>query len=240
MPAFAPFTLTHGLAFACSLAAIIGFAVLGRHLHRRADLAEARRFEILLGLFTLLAALAVNLWWCWPGRFTWGKSLPLELCDLAFIVAGISMLWTTRWWQMLVVFWGLGLSTQGLVTPTLTDGPDRAYFYVFWYQHAAIVGAAVYHLVARGYRPTWGDYWRVCGVSYVYLAVAMLANHVLHANYGRVGADQPGSEKTIVSLLGEWPLRVVWIALLVHVVFAIVLAATNWNGLRTPLGRARD
>ncbi len=54
---------------------------------------------------------------------TIGRSVPLNLTDLATAVAAYA-LWSQRHWAFaLTYYWGLVLSTQALISPVLT-GPD--------------------------------------------------------------------------------------------------------------------
>ena len=54
-----------------------------------------------------------------PGRLRPGSSLPLELCDLAWMTA-VWALWTRRPLPTaLTYYWGLTLTVQGILTPSL-------------------------------------------------------------------------------------------------------------------------
>ena len=93
-----------------------------------------------------------------PGDFDVGTSLPLQLCDLAWIAA-IVALWTRhRAATALVYFWGLTLTVQGILTPSLSElFPDPRYF-MFWGMHFFTVWAAVYLTFGLGVRPGWRSY----------------------------------------------------------------------------------
>ena len=57
-----------------------------------------------------------------PGDFDLGTSLPIALCDLAWIAA-VWALWThQRLPVSLTYYWGLTLSIQGILTPSLGHG----------------------------------------------------------------------------------------------------------------------
>src|SRR5205085_885108 len=61
--------------------------------------------------------------WMWNVSY----SLPLQLCDLAWITA-VYALWTRRRWaHALLYYWGLTLSSQAFITPELAapDFPSR-------------------------------------------------------------------------------------------------------------------
>ncbi|MGD9689612.1 MAG: TIGR02206 family membrane protein [Phycisphaerales bacterium] len=229
-PAFVPFSPTHAWAVVAFAACTIALVLYARP--RRGSTA-VRRVEIALGSFNLVCWVLIAAWWLRPSNFTWQVALPLQVCDLAALLAPITMLWPRRLFSTLLFFWGFGLSSQAFATPTLAQGPGDLYFWIFWYQHAAIVGGAVYEVAVRGYRPGWRDYWIAIGISYAYLAMALSVNAALGSNYGYVGRDRPGVP-TALDLLGPWPMRVVWIVLIVHVAFAALTLPAWWLARRRP------
>ncbi len=54
-----------------------------------------------------------------PGRFDPGLSLPIQLCDLAWLAAIHALLTRRRWSAALTSYWGLTLSIQPILTPDL-------------------------------------------------------------------------------------------------------------------------
>lgn len=184
--------------------------LIGRRL-RGTDRADA--YDRGVGVFALLAYLIVNAWWFWPTHLKPSQSLPIQVCDMAALCAPIAILAKWRVARALLYFWGLGLSTQGFITPVNEHGPESGEFWMHWLNHGAIIGAAVYDLGVLRFRPTWRD-WRIAVVlGLVYLACIFALNAVTGWNYGYVGSVKP-EVPTIVDHLGEWPLRVVWMALI--------------------------
>ncbi|MEM9066095.1 MAG: TIGR02206 family membrane protein [Planctomycetota bacterium] len=146
-------------------------------------------------------------WWCLPAQFKLSNSLPLQLCDLAGVVAAIAILTRARWARTMIVFWGILLSSWGFITPVLRQGPAEPIFWMFWVNHLAIVGTAVYEIVAARYRPTKTDTLAAIGVSFGYV-VAMVVLNTLEGetfNFGYVGAE--GVDP--INLLGPYPWRLI-------------------------------
>jgi hypothetical integral membrane protein (TIGR02206 family) len=203
MDTFRPFTLTHGavvLAFILLVTATF-VARRSRRATPAGDMLDRR-----VGLLAVIAFVITNAWPLMPFHFRLDWSLPLHGCDVTTLCVPIAILTNWRPARALVYFWGLGLSTQGFITPDLQDGPARMGFWTFWLAHFFVVGGALYD-VARGFRPTWRDYRFVLGVSVAYVALILPLDLVLGVNYGYLGpakSDQP----TIVDALGPWPWRV--------------------------------
>jgi hypothetical integral membrane protein (TIGR02206 family) len=162
---------------------------------------------------------AMNLWWMWPGNFSLGESLPLHVCDLCGILAVVVLARGWRVARTLLYFWGIGLSAWGFITPDLAHGLGSVRFWMFWGNHFIVVVPAIYDVVVGGYRPRWRD-WLVGALgSLGYVAVILPMDIGLGVNYGYVGDSLPG-QATIFDLLGDWPMRTVWIVLLVEALLA--------------------
>ena len=77
-------------------------------------------------------------------NFDLGVTLPLHLCDLAWIAATWA-LWSHRPLPVtLTYFWGLTLTIQGVVTPSLNEDLPHPRYFAFWALHLLIVWSAVY------------------------------------------------------------------------------------------------
>ncbi len=231
----APLTTRFELFTAEHLALIVGFlvvcvalAVLGRrHCGTPAELRFRRGFALLIPCFTVPMQLLQLL----PGDFDLGTSLPLQLCDFAWIAA-IVALWTRHWSATaLVYFWGLTLTVQGIVTPSLGEQlPDPRYF-MFWGMHFATVWAAVYLTFGLRVPVTWRSYRLAVGCTMVWLAVVMTFNAVTGTNYGYL--NRKPSAGSLLDLFGPWPGYVVVEVLVVTGIWALM----TWPWVRATAGR---
>ena len=138
------------------------------------------------------------------GGWTAGKSLPLDLCDVALVIAAISCSWPR--WQLgaeLTYFWGLAGTLQGVLTPDLTEPFPDLRFFEFVVGHIGIVIAALYLVVGRRVTPRPGAVPRVFVVTLAYTSVVGVIDWLLDANYMYL-ARIPGSA-SLLSVLGPWP-----------------------------------
>lgn len=157
-----------------------------------------------------------------PGDFDRGTSLPLQYCDLAWMTA-VYALWTRKpWAAALTYFWGLTLTTQAILTPSLGQQfPDPRYF-MFWGMHFLTVWAAGY-LVASGTTPTWPLYRFTVLVTALWAGVVMVFNGLTGTNYGYLNA-KPESASAL-DLLPAWP---------TYVVIEIAIVCTVWALMTWP------
>lgn len=204
MQTFQPFSLTH----AAVLAGFVALTTVAVMLRRRwRDTPRAQRLDRSLAALAFPACLAVNTWPLLPGHFDWGWSLPLHVCDVATLCVPFALATHHRPVRALLYFWGLGLSTQGFITPDLRDGPAKLGFWMFWLAHYSVVGGAIYDVAGRGFRPTWTDYRTSLVAGLAYVALVLVIDVRLGVNYGYVGPGKPG-QPSIVDALGPWPWRV--------------------------------
>lgn len=164
------------------------------------------------------------------GKYTLEYAVPLQVCDVASLLAPFMLLTSERRLRALVYFWGLGLSSQAFVTPIVRTGPATTEFWLFFIAHWMIVGGALYDTFGRGFRPTWRDFRFAVAVSLTYLALMFPFNIVTGFNIGFLGKPEPGDPVTIADALGPWPLRALWIVIIG--IAAMALAMVPWTFVR--------
>lgn len=150
------------------------------------------------------------------------RSLPLHVCDLAVLIAAGALLFNTRWLRTMLYFWGIGLSTQGFITPVVQRGLGSADFWFFWTNHLQIIGSAVYMLVVMRYRPVRRDFLTAAMISLAYVAAILCFDLALGVNYGYVGNLVPKTP-TLIDKIGPWPRR-----LYIMIGIALTLYAVMW------------
>ena len=141
-----------------------------------------------------------------PGDFDLDSSLPLQLCDFAWITA-VWGLWTHhRLPVALTYYWGLTLTSQGILTPSLGQVFPEPRFFVFWCMHFLIVWSALYLTSVSGSArlARLPDHR---GASAAVWAVVVYAFDVAPtSNYGYL-VRKPGSA-SLLDPLGPWPVYV--------------------------------
>ena len=215
---FQPFSAHHAIVFVAAGSVVAVFIGLGR---RWRDSTRERAWRTLWGIGIIVTQAVTITWWALPGQFDLSVSLPLHLCDLTVWVGAVALLAPSRIARNLMYFWGLGLSTQAFFTPTLQQGAGQMEYWLFWVQHTQIVGVGLYVVVVDGFRPTLRDLGAINIATLGYLGAMLAVDVPLGVNYGYVGNAEPEHD-TIIQRLGPWPLRLVWIVLIVETVFVLM------------------
>jgi hypothetical integral membrane protein (TIGR02206 family) len=202
---------------------VIGAAALV-WIGRRLTESQARLFSRILAvliLVTFIVALVYKL--TQPHLDT---SVPLQLCDVAELVAAYA-LWSQRHWAfVLTYYWCLVLSSQALITPDVgtpeAGSPDfpNHLFITFFALHVLVVWAAIYLTWGRRMRPTWRDYLFAVIATLGWAALTFTFNSITGTNYGYLNRKPPTA--SVLDVLGPWPVYLVAEIAIVGIVWALM------------------
>ncbi len=221
---FEAFGPTHYSLLAVFALGAVAIVWLGRR-QRGTDRARAfsRGLAILIPCFTVPS----QVFQLTPGAFDLATSLPLQLCDVAWVTA-VWALWSHRRLPAaLTYFWGLTLTSQAILTPSLAEVFPDPRFFAFWCMHFLIVWSALYLTLGLGIGPTWRDYRVTVAITVVWALVIYPLNLVLDVNYGYL-VSKPASA-SLFDLLGPWP---------VYVLAALAVLAALWALMTWPWTRS--
>lgn len=228
-----PFSLGHGVVLVVAALVTASWILLGQRAKREGQL---RSVEVGSGMALVAAQLAYTASELLPANFAWVSSLPLHVCDMGAYLAGVMLLLPDRRWiRSIVFFWGLALTTQAFVTPTVKEGLATPTFWFYWIQHWSIVAAALWAWFVDEYRPTLRDLMFVLLVDLVLLVVIVPLNIAMSANYMWLG-DTERDVKTLLDYLGPWPGRILVVFGLAHLIMLGVLGVCRVvsSGPRAP------
>lgn len=164
-------------------------------------------------------------WWVYlalgggvPGERA--QPLPLQLCDVAILVAAAA-LWTRH--PLLVevtYFWGLAGTIQALLTPDLPHHFPTYPYFQYYIAHGGTVGAALILVVAMRMAPRPWAVVRVAAITVAYAAFLFVFDIATGADYMflRAKPDTP----SLLDDLGPWPWYILSAAAVGAVLFAIL------------------
>jgi hypothetical integral membrane protein (TIGR02206 family) len=155
-------------------------------------------------------------------------SVPLQLCDVAELMAAYA-LWSQRHWAFaLSYYWGLVLSSQALITPDVgaPDFPSHG-FLTFFALHVLVVWAAIYLTWGRRMRPNWRSYRFAIIVTLAWAAFTFTFNAIAGTDYGYLNRKPPVA--SLLDALGPWPVYLLTEVLIVLIVWALM----TWPWERT-------
>jgi hypothetical integral membrane protein (TIGR02206 family) len=223
---FHSFTIDHAIALVWTVTLIAVSCWLGRRwLAQNTPESISREKQLCSAWAGFIVC--VNVWsifyWLQPEHFDIRNSLPLHMCDIATLLAPLLFLTHWRPIRSVMYFWGIGLSTQAFISPILVEGVGHPRYWLFWLGHLAIVGSALYDLIARRFRPALRDYLTTTGLTILWYTMVGVLNISLGSNYGYNGNVRP-DRPTVIDHIGPWPQRVFLLAAIVIAWFAVLWA----------------
>lgn len=223
-PRFEAFTLEHLGLVAGFLVVGVALVLLGRaHRGTATEVRFRRGFALLIPVFTVPMQVLQLL----PGDFDLDTSLPLQLCDFAWVPVAWALLTRHPLALSLTYYWGLTLSLQALAQPTLDEAFPDPNFFAFWGKHVLLVWGAVYATLTLRQGPSWRGYRQAVVATALWVAVAMSVNGLLDTNYGYFNGKPKG---TVLDYLGPWP----W-----YVLAEVAIVAAAWAVITLPWVRKR-
>jgi hypothetical integral membrane protein (TIGR02206 family) len=208
---FHPFSNVHII----TMAIIVMFSIL-LFIYRHKLEGRRKLVRYTLAFIILLANVWYQLWLVSEHAWSAQQALPLQLSDLAALLA-IVMLWTRndRIFQFMY-FAGLGSAIQAILTPDLHhfSFPHFLYFQSF-VSHGGVVLSCLFMIVAFSCRPTIRSLWVSVLIVNLYAFCIFFINKRLGSNY--MYMMKKAGMNTILDLLGPWP----WYYLSVEIVMIV-------------------
>jgi len=199
---FESFTAEHFALLTLFAVGAVALVLLGRAQREKRNPARVTCRVLAVGVF--LAAVPNQVHVLLPSNFSADSSLPVELCDLAWMTAIWALLTGRPLPTALTYYWGLTLTVQGILTPSLGHVfPDPEYF-VFWAKHLLVVWSALYLTLGLGRGPTWRDYRLTVAITVAWAVAVYGIDVALDANYGYL-VGKPDSA-SLLDAFGPWPL----------------------------------
>jgi hypothetical integral membrane protein (TIGR02206 family) len=164
--------------------------------------AWVRPFTVVLAV--LLVASEAS-WWTYAvvRHLPLAVALPLQICDVAPLVAAVALLW--RWPPAVEVayFWGAAGCSLALLTPDLPDRFPSFLFAQYVVEHGLAVVAALLLPIGLGLNPRRGAVLRVTLATAALAVVAGVADILTGGNYMYLA--RPPASPTLLAVLGAWP-----------------------------------
>ncbi|MTH51938.1 TIGR02206 family membrane protein [Bacillus mangrovi] len=160
-------------------------------------------YERALAVSLIVTELLYHVWLIVNSNWSVNHALPLELCNISFIMAVLLLLTGNRLIYEILLFIGLLGASQALLTPVLEIGFPHFRFFHFFYTHVWIFAVPLYYTWVKGYRPTFHSVWKMVLFLNILLPAVLGVNFVTGGNYMFL-AHKPSSG-SLLDLLGPYP-----------------------------------
>jgi hypothetical integral membrane protein (TIGR02206 family) len=157
------------------------------------------------------------------GMLSLEYSLPLDLCSVVLIAVIAAQFRAGRLQCEIAFFWGLGGTTQALITPDLGSGFPSWDFILFFWSHGAILLGIVFIIAATDFRPQRNSVVRMMMALNIYAAATGTVDRVMGWNYGYL--CQKPAVHSLFDYLGPWP----WYLLSLEGVALVTFWVLKWG-----------
>ncbi|MGA5688292.1 TIGR02206 family membrane protein [Cytobacillus pseudoceanisediminis] len=142
-----------------------------------------RWFEVGSAISLILVEISNHVWMLENGVWKFGRSMPLELCNIGLILCILLLMTRKKIIFELLFFIAILGATQAILTPALTYDFPHFRFFHFFYAHMMVVWAALYFLWARNYYPSFQSVIKLIVFINLLLPVILLINNQTNGNY---------------------------------------------------------
>ncbi|MGD6815965.1 TIGR02206 family membrane protein [Metabacillus sp. 113a] len=162
-----------------------------------------KRYERMLAISLIAFELLYHVWLLIHDNWELRHALPLELCNISFIMTFLLLLTGKRVFYEILLFIGLMGASQAVLTPVLDIGFPHFRFFHFFYTHIWIMAVPLYYTWTKGYRPTIFSVVKTILFLNLILPVVLFVNSQTGGNY--MFLDHKPSSGSLLDLLGPYP-----------------------------------
>ncbi|MFC7785811.1 TIGR02206 family membrane protein [Rossellomorea sp. GCM10028870] len=173
----------------------------------------------------ILMEIMNHVWMYVHGVWKIGRSMPLELCNIAVILCICLLLTRKKIFFELLFFIAVLGATQAIITPALTYDFPHFRFIHFFYSHLFAVWVTLYFTLVKGYHPTFRSFTKLIVFINLLMPIILIVNKQADGNYWFL-RHKPKSP-SLFDVLGPYP----WYILTLESVL-IVISVITWLILR--------
>ena len=197
-----------------SLSILVSFGIIQIAIRIPPD--KRKILMMILGFTLISIELMQQLYLNHLGLWSLKTSLPIHLCGISGILAGIMMFRSSHYGFEFLALIGSPGAIHALLTPQLNHGTIPFLIFKYYVSHVGIILVPLFFAIVLGYRIKRSSWYRVLLLCQVLLIIIGLTNYFIGANYMYL-AEKPLVNNPMV--VGEWPLYILGFEILglVHI-----------------------
>lgn len=179
---------------------VISFIII--QIGQRVSPDKRRLLMVSLGSLVLALEIGQQFYYSHLGVWTVEKSLPIHLCAISGIIAGITMIKPNQNGFEFLALVGSSGALHALLTPQLSHGYDIFLMAKYYIGHVAIILAPLFLAIVQGHRVRKSSWWKTFLMGQVLIVLMGTANYLLNSNYMYLSARPQVNNPMII---GDWP-----------------------------------
>lgn len=156
----------------------------------------------LSGIIILISVIAIHPVLIEFGQWSLQDSLPLHLCGITSILAGLVILFPNQLLYEIVLYWGITGGIHSILTPELTEGDKGFLLPQYFIAHGGMVYTALFLTLVLEYRPSNSSWLKALLTTNVLALIVGVINYFLNSNYMYL-CKPPIADNPL--FVGKWP-----------------------------------
>ncbi|MCF7569260.1 TIGR02206 family membrane protein [Sabulilitoribacter arenilitoris] len=179
-----------------------------------------------LGCLVSLTVIAFHLYKISLEGYNITTDLPLYLCSLMALFIPVFTKYRKYWMFEILVFWILGGTVQGVVTPDIAVGFPSFDYFRFWAVHLGVLIIIFYAIFVFKMSPKLASVFKSYFALQAYVFLMILINYVLNANYFYL-LEKPKSA-SLLDYFGDWPYYIIVVQIILIPYFLLIYLPFYW------------
>jgi hypothetical integral membrane protein (TIGR02206 family) len=193
-----------GFQHLCPIVIILVFTIFFiKYSERNFNTLQKQKAIHCLGWFVSFAIITFHVYRMCIGTYDFKTDLPLYLCSLMALLIPIFTYYRRYWMFEILVFWIIGGTLQGVITPDITDGFLSFDYFRYWIVHLGLLVIIFYFIFVFKMKPKFKSVFKAFLALQVYVVLMIVLNYLLDANYFYLN-EKPTSA-SLLDYFGEWP-----------------------------------
>ena len=177
----------------------------------------------LIHVFACMVSLVIvsfHIYHIFIGDYNFKTDLPLYLCSLLAVLIPIFTYYRKYWVFEILLFWIIGGTLQGVITPDISKGFPSFDYFRYWTVHLGLLSIIFYFIFVFKMQPSLKSVFKSFLAFQLYVILVVILNYVLDANYFYL--NQKPKSASLLDYFGEWPYYIIVGQIVVIPLFLII------------------
>lgn len=154
------------------------------------------------------------------GNYNITTDLPLYLCSLIALLIPVFTYYRKFWMFEILLFWIIAGTTQGVLTPDISEGFPAFDYFRYWVVHLGLLIIIFYAIFVFKMKPIFKSVFKSFFALQLYIIFMVIINYVLSANYFYLN-EKPQSA-SLLDYFGEWPVYIIVVQIIIIPYFLLI------------------
>lgn len=206
----------------------VGFTVgIIKYSNNKLNKRQQQRLIHTLGCLVSIVLLSFHVYRIAFDDYNFKTDLPLYLCSLMALLVPIFTYFRKYWMFEILVFWIIGGTLQGVLTPDIAVGFPSFDYFRYWIVHLGLLSIIFYFIFVFKMRPKLKSVFKSFLAMQGYVLLMVILNYLLDANYFYLN-EKPKSA-SLLDYFGEWPIYIIVVQLIMIPLFLLIYLPFSLN-----------